>query len=164
MTNQQKKFCDEYLLDCNATRAYKAAYPRIKSDHAARSCASRLLTNADIKSYIDEQLDKISSEKIADATEVMEYLSSVMRGQSESEIVVIEGIGEGCSDARRMNKMPDEKERLKAAELLGKRYGLFRDEKGKDADSAYKDAAKGAIEAILGQISSCKESDIEGGA
>ena len=62
MTDKQRKFCDEYLIDANATRAYKAAYPHIKSDDAARACASRLLTNANIKNYIDEQLDKISSE------------------------------------------------------------------------------------------------------
>lgn len=126
MTDKQRKFCDEYLIDCNATRAYKVAYPNIKNDHSARTLASRLLTKVDIKSYIDEQLEKISSDKIADAKEVMEYLTSVLRGESESEIVVIEGTGEGCSDARRMNKAPDEKERLKAAELLGRRYGLFK--------------------------------------
>lgn len=127
MTDKQKKFCDEYLIDCNGTRAYKAAYPNIKNDHSARTLASRLLTKVDIKTYIDEQLDKISSEKTADAKEVMEYLTSVMRGESQAEIVVVEGTGDGCSDARRMNKAPDEKERLKAAELLGRRYGLFKE-------------------------------------
>ena len=127
MTDKQRKFCDEYLIDLNATRAYKAAYPHIKSEGAARACASKLLTKANIKTYIDEQLDKISSEKTADAKEVMEYLTSVMRGESQAEIVVIEGTGDGCSDARRMNKAPDEKERLKAAELLGRRYGLFKE-------------------------------------
>lgn len=127
MTDKQKKFCDEYLIDCNATKAYKAAYPNIKNDHSARTLASRLLTKVDIKTYIDEQLDKISSEKTADAKEVMEYLTSVMRGESQAEIVVVEGTGDGCSDARRMNKAPDEKERLKAAELLGRRYGLFKE-------------------------------------
>lgn len=134
MTDKQRKFCDEYLIDANATRAYKAAYPHVKSEDAARACASRLLTKANIKSYIDEQLEKISSDKIADAKEVMEYLTSVLRGKSESEIVVIEGTGEGCSDARRMNKAPDEKERLKAAELLGKRYGLYTDKIEADVD------------------------------
>lgn len=126
MTDKQRKFCDEYLIDLNATRAYKAAYPHVKSEGAARACASKLLTKANIKTYIDEQFDKISSEKTADAKEVMEYLTSVMRGESQAEIVVIEGTGDGCSDARRMNKAPDEKERLKAAELLGRRYGLFK--------------------------------------
>lgn len=127
MTDKQRKFCDEYLIDLNATRAYKVAYPHVKSEGAARACASKLLTKANIKAYIDEQLDKISSEKTADAKEVMEYLTSVMRGESQAEIVVIEGTGDGCSDARRMNKAPDEKERLKAAELLGRRYGLFKE-------------------------------------
>ena len=127
MTDKQRKFCDEYLIDLNATRAYKATYPHVKSEGAARACASKLLTKANIKTYIDEQLDKISSEKTADAKEVMEYLTSVMRGESQAEIVVIEGTGDGCSDARRMSKAPDEKERLKAAELLGRRYGLFKE-------------------------------------
>ena len=127
MTDKQRKFADEYLIDCNATRAYKAAYPRIKSDEAARVNGSKLLTNTNIRQYIDEQLEKISSSKIANATEVMEYLTSVLRGESVAEIVVVEGDGDGCSSARRMDKAPDEKERLKAAELLGKRYGLFTD-------------------------------------
>lgn len=127
LTDKQRKFCDEYLIDLNATRAYKAAYPHVKSEGAARACASKLLTKANIKTYIDEQLDKISSEKTADAKEVMEYLTSVMRGESQAEIVVIEGTGDGCSDARRISKAPDEKERLKAAELLGRRYGLFKE-------------------------------------
>lgn len=127
MTDKQRKFCDEYIIDCNATRAYKAAYPNVKTDGAAAACAAKLLKIAKIKEYIDEQLDKISNSKIADAKEVMEYLTSVLRGESQSEIVVVEGSGDGCSEARRMDKAPDEKERLKAAELLGKRYSLFKD-------------------------------------
>ena len=86
-----------------------------------------MLTNANVRAYIDERLAEISSQKTAEAQEVMEYLTSVMRGQSEAEIVVIEGYGDGCSEAKRMKKAPDEKERLKAAELLGKRFGLFTD-------------------------------------
>lgn len=127
MTDNQRKFCDEYIIDCNATRAYLAAYPHVKNEHSARTLASRLLTKVDIKTYIDEQLEKISNDKIADAKEVMEYLTSVLRGESLSEIVVVEADGDGCSSARRMDKAPDERERLKAAELLGKRYGLFKD-------------------------------------
>lgn len=134
MTDKQKKFCDEYLIDLNATKAYKAAYPNVKSESAAMSGASRLLRNVKVKAYIDEQLDKISSEKTADAKEVMEYLTSVLRGESQSEIVVIEGTGDGCSDARRMTKAPDEKDRLKAAELLGRRYGLYTDKIETDID------------------------------
>ena len=127
MTDKQRKFCDEYLIDCNATRAYRKAYPNVKKDSSAAVCAAKLLRIAKVQEYINKQLEKISSEKIADAKEVMEYLTTVLRGESQSEIVVIEGTGDGCSDARKMNKAPDEKERLKAAELIGKRYGLFTD-------------------------------------
>lgn len=127
MTDKQRKFCDEYLIDCNATRAYRKAYPNVKKDSSAAVCAAKLLRIAKVQEYINEQLEKISSEKIATAEEVMQYLTSVLRGESQSEIVVVEGVGDGCSDARRMNKAPDEKERLKAAELLGKRYGLFKE-------------------------------------
>ena len=128
MTEKQKRFCDEYLIDMNGTRAYKTVYSNVKNDNVASSCANKLLRNADIKNYIQEKLDEISSKKIADAKEVMEYLTSVIRGESRSEIVVVEGVGDGCSSARHMTKLPDEKERLKAAELLGKRYGIFKEQ------------------------------------
>ena len=81
----------------------------------------------ELKKYIDEQLEKIESAKIADAKEVMEYLTSVMRGESKSEIVVIEGIGEGCSEAKTMQKAPDEKEKLKAADSLAKILGISKE-------------------------------------
>ncbi len=127
MTDKQRRFADEYLIDCNGTRAYKAAYPNVKKDEAARANASRLLTNANVKAYIEEQLEKLSSEKIADAREVLEYLTAVVRGNSKSEVVVVEGQGEGVSRAACIDKNPDEKERLKAAELLGKHLGMFTD-------------------------------------
>lgn len=64
---------------------------------------------------------------VADAQEVLAYLTSVLRGESRSSVVVVENIGDFMSEAREMQKAPDEKERLKAAELLGKRYSLFKD-------------------------------------
>ena len=64
-------------------------------------------------------------ELIADQDEVLKYLTSVLRGQSVSTEIVIEGTGDGCSEARTIEKEPSEKDRLKAAELLGKRYGLY---------------------------------------
>ena len=111
----------------NATRAYKAAYPNIKKDDVAAASGARLLRNVKIKKYIDEQLEQIKSEKIADATEVMQYLTSVLRGKAVGEEIVVEFVGDGVSEARRVNKNPSEKEKLKAAELLGKRYGIFTD-------------------------------------
>lgn len=123
MNARQKRFCDEYLIDCNATRAYKAVYKNIKSDEAAAACASKLLRNAKVKIYIDEQLEKIHNEKTADAQEVLEYLTAVMRGKSTASVLSM--CGEGCQEV--IEKAPDEKERLKAAELIGKRYGMFKD-------------------------------------
>lgn len=124
MTKKQKRFADEYLIDCNATQAaIRAGY----SAKTARQIGQENLTKPDIKNYIDEQLDKMHDQNIADAEEVMKYLTSVLRGQSESEIVLVTGDGDGFSSAERIQKAPDEKERLKAAELLGKRYGMFTD-------------------------------------
>ena len=134
MTEKQKMFADEYLIDLNATRAYRVVYKNIKNDGVARRNGSRLLTNADIKTYIDERLAEIHDEKTADAKEVMEYLTSVMRGESTSEEIVVEGIGDGMSEARTMEKKPSERDRLKAAELLGKRYGLYTDKIETDVD------------------------------
>lgn len=134
MTEKQKLFADEYLIDLNATRAYRAVYKNIKNDGVARRNGSRLLTNADIKKYIDDRLEEIHNEKTADAQEVMEYLTSVLRGESTSEEIVVEGLGDGMSEARAMKKRPSERDRLKAAELLGKRFGLYTDRVEMDAD------------------------------
>lgn len=135
MTEKQKKFADEYLIDLNATRAYKAAYPNVKKDNAAAVNGAKLLRNAKIKKYLGKRLEELHDERTAEAKEVLEYLTSVLRGESRSEEIVVELIGDGCSAARAMQKRPSEKDRLKAAELLGKRYGLYTDKVDVDADT-----------------------------
>lgn len=134
MTEKQKRFCDEYLIDCNATRAYKTVYKNVKSDVVAATNGGRLLRNAEVQNYIADRMEEIHNEKTADAQEVIEYLTSVLRGESTAQEIVVEGIGDGCSEARTMEKSPSEKERLKAAELLGKRYALFTDKVETDVD------------------------------
>ena len=137
MTEKQKIFCDEYLANkCNGALAYKKAYPSVKNDEVARSAASRLLTNVNVKKYIEERLEELHSERTADAKEVVEYLTAVMRGQTQSQVVVVEGTGDGCSEASLMDKAPDEKERLKAAELLGKYHSIFTDRTQLEGDGA----------------------------
>ena len=122
MTPKQQRFCDEYLIDMNAEQAaIRAGY----SEKYARGNAHKLVANSCIQEYIQKRMAEKESELIADQDEVLKYLTSVMRGNTQSEIVVVEGIGDGCSEARAVQKAPDEKERLKAAELLGKRYGLY---------------------------------------
>ena len=124
MTKKQERFITEYLIDCNATQAaIRAGY----SKATAYSAGQRLLKDVEIKKAIDEKLSQMQDKSIASAEEVIRYLSSVMRGESSSEVVVVEGVGDGCSEARRVQKAPDERERLKAAELLGKRYGIYSD-------------------------------------
>ncbi|WP_346930267.1 terminase small subunit [Clostridium sp.] len=125
LTDKQRIFANEYLVDLNATRAYKKAYPGVKKEETAAVNGNRLLRNAKVKNYIDEQLKKIEDESIADAAEVMKYLTKVMRNEITEEVVVVEGEGEGCSSARIVKKDMLAKDRNKAAELLGKRYRLF---------------------------------------
>ena len=59
MTDAQKRFCDEYLIDLNATRAYKVAYPRCKKDETANAASSRLLRNVKVQEYISEKQKEI---------------------------------------------------------------------------------------------------------
>lgn len=122
LTAKQKRFCDEYLTDLNATQAaIRAGY----SEKTAYSIGVENLKKPELQKYIAERMATKDAELIADQNEVLEYLTSVMRGKSYSEVVVVEGVGEGRSRARTMEKGPDEKERLRAAELLGKAHCIF---------------------------------------
>jgi phage terminase small subunit len=120
MNARQKKFCDEYLIDCNATQAaIRAGY----SQKTAKQIGQENLTKPDLKAYIDEQLEILHNQKTADAQEVLEYLTAVMRGQHTEQTLQL--VGEGVQQITDIDVSA--KERLKAAELIGKRYGLFKD-------------------------------------
>lgn len=123
MTEKQRLFADEYLKDLNGTRAYKTIYTTIKNDNVAAVRANTLLKQKDISDYISKRLEEIHNENTADIQEVMEYLTSVLRGKSASAVLMMSGNGM----QKVAEKPPDEKERLKAAELLGKRFGMFTD-------------------------------------
>lgn len=132
LTAKQQRFCDEYLIDLNATQAairagyskktaYKASdWLNEKSQEKPSSKFNRAM-----REYIDNRLAEKEKALIADQDEVLKYLTSVLRGQSKSTEIVIEGLGDGSTKARKMEKEPSEKDKLKAAELLGKRYGLY---------------------------------------
>lgn len=131
MTPKQMRFCDEYLIDLNATQAaIRAGY----SKKTANRIATENLSKPVIKEYIAARMAEKESELIADQDEVLKYLTAVLRGKTQSEVVVVENIGDFTSQARTMQKAPDEKERLKAAELLGKRYGLYTDRMEQQVD------------------------------
>lgn len=123
MTEKQQKFADEYIISLNATQAYKKAYPSVKKDATARVCASQLLTNPNVKAYIDERLEKLKSERVADQQEVLEFLTSVMRGEVTEPLLVLDGEG----TQKVVNSVPNVSTRRSAAVDLGKRFGLFVD-------------------------------------
>lgn len=123
MNTRQRKFCDEYLISGNATdAAIKAGY----SPKTAKSIGQRLLTFVDLKQYIETELEKLHSAKIADAQEVLEYLTAVMRGQHTEQVLKL--VGDGIQTVTDIDVSA--KERIKAAELIGKRYGMFTDKVG----------------------------------
>lgn len=125
LTEKQIKFVDYYIeTGGNATEAArKAGY----SKKTAEAIGLENLGKPRIKSAIDARLAELKSQRTADATEVLEYLTSVMRGQQEDETIVVEGVGDGCSEARRMSIKVATRDRNKAAELLGRVYGIYND-------------------------------------
>lgn len=137
LNDREKQFVNHFILLGNA---YQAALNAGYADSTARD-ASRWINpeenlkkpnekskyKPEVRAAIDEIMREKDKELIADQDEVLKYLTSVMRGQSKSSVVVVENTGDFCSEAREMQKAPDEKERLRAAELLGKRYGLYKD-------------------------------------
>ena len=123
MTPRQRKFCDEYLISGNATdAAIKAGY----SPKTAYSMGNENLNKPELKAYIETELEKLHSAKIADIEEVMSYLTSVMRGEATEEIPLL--VGNGVQEIT--TKHLSAKDRIRAAELLGKRYGLFSEKFG----------------------------------
>lgn len=127
MTAKQIRFCDEYLIDLNATQAaIRAGY----TPKYANTNASKLLQITTIKEFIAARMADKEKELIADQDEVLRYLTAVMRGNSSASVLAREESGADHV----IEKPPDEKERLKAAELLGKRYGLYTDKVQQDID------------------------------
>lgn len=147
LTEKQKRFCDYYIETGNATESYLRAGYKVKTDGAARANASRLLTKANVKNYIDNRLKELDDARIAKAEEVLKYLTAVMRGEETEEVVVVEGSGDGKSNARAIKKEVSAKERIRAAELLGKRYALFTDKVDMDVN-----AGTEKLDSILKQL------------
>ena len=130
MTPKQKRFCEEYLIDLNATQAairagYKQKTAEKASDWINEKSQEKPSSkyNPEMREYINKLLEQIHSEKTADAREVIEHLTAVMRGEHTEQVLRL--VGDGIQQIAEINV--SEKERLKAAELLGKYYGLFTD-------------------------------------
>ena len=147
MTEKQKRFCDEYLTDLNATQAaVRAGY----SKKTAYSIGEENLRKPEIKEYIEKRMAEKESQLIADQDEVMRYLTAVMRREKMESVVV-------TLNTEKTSYVPDEngtmrkqtvkqeipkiieipaqlRDANKAAELLGKAYGIYTDKVDVDAD------------------------------
>ena len=118
---RQKSFCEFYVASGNATEsAIKAGY---KEKYAGVN-ADKLLKNTNISKYIRKITEERTNNRIAKAEEILEFLTATLRGEVTEEVVVG---GFGKSATEKISKNVDLKDRLKAAELLGKRYRLFTD-------------------------------------
>lgn len=129
LTEKQKRFADYYIEFGDGTEAYIKAGYKVKSRDVAKVNASRLLTNANVKKYIDELITQKDGERIAKQDEVLEFLTDVMRGQVKEQFP----LGLGMGEQTLVKKELDGKDRIKAAELLGKRYAMWTDKQQLDA-------------------------------
>lgn len=108
LNDKQIAFCENYVASLNATQAaIDAGY----SEKTARQQGSRLLTNVYIKAFIDELMQELEDQRIAKADEVLQFLTAAMRGEVKDSF----------------DLDPSLQDRMKAAELLGKRHKLFTD-------------------------------------
>ncbi len=123
LDERQKKFADLFLETGNATESYKQAGYKAKGN-AAEAAASRLLRNVKVKAYIDEIAEQNQNNRIASRDEILEYLTKVMRGEISEEVPVPTKKGISIVDVD-----AGIKDRTKAAELLGKRYAIWTDNK-----------------------------------
>lgn len=120
LTIKQKKFADEYIKTGNATQsAINAGY----SKKTARFTGAENLTKPNIKTYIDERMKKLEEEAIADQSEILKYLTRIIRDEEREEVLV----NVGNFEQERQEIKISAKDKIKAAELLGKRYGSWTD-------------------------------------
>ena len=121
LNDKQKAFADYYIESLNATESYMKVYEC--SYNTARTNGARLLTNANIKKYIDEVMSAKDESRIASQDEILQILTDIARGITEEEVVQFSQLGEEL----RTTKKPSIKDRMKASELLGKRYRMWID-------------------------------------
>lgn len=122
---KHEKFAQEYVRDPNAVRAYEKAGYNVSNQSSAYSNASRLIKNDKVAARIAELQEEARSAAVADAQEILEYLTRGMRQELTEEVVVVEGDGNGISHSTTRRKAISIKDSNKCAELLMKRLGMF---------------------------------------
>lgn len=126
LTEKQRRFVDYYIETGNASEAARrAGY----SEKTAGWIGQENLQKPTIKAAIDARLKELEDKRIAKADEVMQFLTSTLRGEVKEERVVVEGTGDGRSDARIIRVQVSARDRLEAAKSLLKRYPMQLDAK-----------------------------------
>lgn len=122
---KHERFCMEYVKTANAADSYKKAGYTTKNAETAAASARRLLQKANIQARLAELHEEMKSEKIASAAEVQERLTRILRMEETEDVVVVEGVDKGVSEARIVRKRPQLKDVIKAGETLAKMQGAF---------------------------------------
>ena len=120
LNDKQKAFADYYIESLNA---YESAKRAGYSEAYAKSQSYKLLENVGIKNYIDERMESKDNYRIASQDEILQILTDIARGITEEEVVQFSQLGEELRTTRK----PTIKDRMKASELLGKRYRMWVD-------------------------------------
>ena len=120
LNEKQKAFADYYIESLNA---YESAKRAGYSEAYAKSQSYKLLENVGIKNYIDERMESKDSYRIASQDEILQILTDIARGIAEEEVVQFSQLGEELRTTRK----PTIKDRMRASELLGKRYRMWVD-------------------------------------
>lgn len=124
MTPRQEKFCREYIVDMNATQAaIRAGYKA----QTAYSMGSRLLKHVEIQRRIQQLRESYFDSTIASAKEAEAFLAQALRGEVQEEVIVTQSAGDGVSVTKIVRKQLPARDRIKAAELIGRRNSLFTD-------------------------------------
>lgn len=127
LTEKQKRFVDYFVeLGDMVNAARKAGY----SNASALDAPNWLNPNKHqykpyLKDAIGKRLQELKNERTASLSEVLEFMTSTMRGEVKEDVVVTEGTGDGCSEARVIQKQVSARDRLEAAKALEKRLGRF---------------------------------------
>ena len=137
MKTECQILADEYIISLNATQSYLKAYPNVTED-TARTNGCKLLANTNIKKYIDKRLASKEDERIMKQDEILMLLTAIARGEATEQ--TLKGDGNGFQIL--VDKGVGAKDRLKALELLGKRYGTFADKVIVDVDKEKQEALK----------------------
>ena len=188
MTNKQKAFVDEYLIDLNATRAYKAVYTGIKNDDVARKNGSRLLTNADVKEYLNQRMKDREKRTEITQDKVLKELAAIAfaNGSDFARVVTKTGFNKQGKEVQYQDvelevtdQLPEEKkkaiagikmgkngievstcDKVKALELLGRHLGMWNDKLQVNNEAELEKTKKlDNIESILEQMKPIEEGD-----